>query len=278
MVGLAEDLFEEPPVEGAEESLLGEPPELPAVSDSEDEFSETSIPSKAFYDALESIHSDCSEDSFLEPREVQVPFGDMTDVYSCQIKLILNRCQPYPGDVDDEWGTLQPVDGPRFDLTRYNRSGQWVYKIVDHKRGIEAHIVDVRLRYDMFSLGRWYATICAKKMGDPMPGLAAQLWLSTQPYYKTIMGSAIENRIEFLLNLCAPYVGENEPDIDAPPRFEVSCNVVDINNFVVKDYLRNLHSTVPRDLAHQEKPHLLIHSYKLKYARICEKSVDISCQ
>jgi hypothetical protein len=164
---------------------------------------------------LESIHID--KDSFLEPQEVQECFGEMTDVYSCQIKLILNCFQPYPGDINDEWATLQPVDGPCFDITCYNQAGQWMYKILDHKQGIKAHIIDVHLWYDMFSLGHWYATICATKMGDPMPGLAAQFWLSVQPYYETIMGSAIENWMESLLNLCAPYVGKNEPDIDAPP-------------------------------------------------------------
>jgi len=29
---------------------------------------------------------------------------------------------------------------------------------------------------------------------------------------------------------------------------------------------------------HQEKPQLLIYSYKLKYVRVCEKSADISCE
>ena len=28
----------------------------------------------------------------------------------------------------------------------------------------------------------------------------------------------------------------------------------------------------------QEKPQLLIYSYKLKYSRVCEKSVDIRCK
>ena len=29
---------------------------------------------------------------------------------------------------------------------------------------------------------------------------------------------------------------------------------------------------------HQEKPQLLIYSYKLKYVRVCEKSGDINCE
>jgi len=62
------------------------------------------------------------------------------------------------------------------------------------------------------------------------------------------LSMVIENRMEALLGLCAPYVGEDEPEFNAPPCFEVSCNVMGINNFVIKDYLRKIQSTVPRDL------------------------------
>ena len=123
-----------------------------------------------------------------------------------------------------------------------------MYKIFDKKRDIEAHIADIWLHYDMFSLGRWYATICAKNMGDDMPGLATQVWLTGCPYHETIMGAVIEGRMEALLNLCAPYVGEQEPMFNAPPRFEVSYDIRDINTFIIKDYLQKVQSTIPHSM------------------------------
>ena len=41
--------------------------------------------------------------------------------------------------------------------------------------------------------------------------------------------------------------------ISAPPRFEVSYNISDINTFIVKDYLRNVQSTIPRNLVEDPK-------------------------
>jgi len=281
-IDLAEDLFEEE-LEGSDsESVLGDPPELQAVSDSDSEFSEVDYPTDSQQDEppdLQSVSDSESEfseegdapdqsqedldssgsspeewrshferDLSLEPVEVQGRFGDMSDVYSAQIKSILTRCQPFPGDVKDGWATLEPVDGPRFVVTRYEECGLWTHKIVDNKRGIEAHIVNIRLRYDMFSLGRWYASICAEKRGDPMPGLAAQFWLSSRPYHETIMGTVLENRMETLLNVCAPYVGEDEPRLGAPTRFEVSYDIRDINTFIIKDYLRGVQSTIARGM------------------------------
>ncbi|KIM39169.1 hypothetical protein M413DRAFT_12446 [Hebeloma cylindrosporum] len=52
-------------------------------------------------------------------------------------------------------------------------------------------------------------------MGDPMLGWAAQVWLSGHPYHKTIMDAVIESQIEVLFNLCALYIGEEEPELDA---------------------------------------------------------------
>ena len=177
----------------------------------------------------------------------------MGDIYSLQIKAVLNHCQPYPGDLEDGWATLEPVDRPHFIVTRYEQCGLGMHKVLDNKRGIKAHIVDAHIWYDMFSLGCWYATICAKRMGEPWPGSAAQLWLTSQPYHETIMGKVVENHMQGVLTLCAPYVGENEPEIGAPLRFEVSYDIRDINTFVIKDYLRNVRSTIPRDLVEDPK-------------------------
>jgi hypothetical protein len=284
---LTEDLFEEYIEDETSESLLGDPPELQPVSDTEYEpsevdelaenmqddppdlqpFSDSEYELSEMEDAPEqsqgglssaqSSHNDwqsfLDRDLSLEPVEIQGRLGDMTDVYSLQIKSILNRCQPYPGDVEDGWETLEPVDGPRFIVTRYEQCGLGMHKILDNKRGIEAHIVDARLRYDMFSLGRWYATICAKKMGDPWPGSAAQSWLTAQPYHETIMGTVIEDRMKGVLTLCEPYIGENEPKIGAPLRFEVSYDIRDINTFIIKDFLRSVQSTIPRNLVEDPK-------------------------
>ena len=270
-LGLAEDLFEEDLENEASESSLGEPPglqpisdteyepsevdyhseselrdppELQSVSDTEYELSEMGDPPEASQDDLDSsqpsqndLQSFFERDLSLELVEIQGRLGDMGDTYSMQIKSILNRCQPFPGDEEDGWATLEPVDGPRFIVTKYEQCGLGMYKITDNKQGIEAHIVDAHLRYDMFSLGCWYATICAKKMGEPWPGSVAQLWLMSRPYNKTIMGTVVENRMEGVLSLCEPYISENEPRIDAPPRFEVSYDIRDINTFIIKDYL-----------------------------------------
>ena len=73
-------------------------------------------------------------------------------------------------------------------------------------------------------------------------------WLSTRPYHETIIGTVIENRMEALLERCAPYIGEDERDVNSPPRFEVFCQIGDRNTFVIKDYLRDVQTTVPRNL------------------------------
>jgi hypothetical protein len=60
-------------------------------------------------------------------------------------------------------------------------------------------------------------------------------------------------------------------------RESIRSNVSNILNLLV--CCRALLSLgMPVNPVHQEKPHLLIHSYKLEYARICEKSSDISCK
>ena len=252
--------YEPSEVECHSESELEDPPDLQSISDTEYELSEIGDPPERSQDDLDSIQSSqydlqsfFERDLSLEPVEIQGRLGDMGDVYSMQIKLILNRCQPFPGDEEDGWATREPVDGPRFIVTRYEQCGLWMHKIVDNKRGIEAHIVNTRLRYDMFSLGRWYATICAKKMGEPWPGSTAQLWLRERPYHETIMGTVIENRMKRALMLCEPYVGENEPGINDPDRFEVFYNIKDINTFVIRDFLRSVQSTIPRNLVEDPK-------------------------
>ena len=150
-INLAEDLFEEG-LKGSEaESVLGDPPELQAVSDSDSEFSEVDYPTDSQQDDpldLQSVSDSESEfsevgdapdqsqedldlsgsspeewqshferDLSLEPVEVQGRFGDMSDVYSVQIKSILTHCQPFPGDMKDGWATQEPVDGPCFVVT-----------------------------------------------------------------------------------------------------------------------------------------------------------------
>jgi len=122
------------------ESELGEPPDLQVVSDSEYEPSEMGNPPERSQEELGSsqssqndLRSHFERDLSLEPVEIQGRLGDMGDAYSMQIKAVLNRCQPYPGDIEDGWATLEPVDGLRFIVTRYEECGIWSHKIVDNK-------------------------------------------------------------------------------------------------------------------------------------------------
>jgi len=160
-LGLAEDLFEEDLENEASESSLGEPPglqpisdteyepsevdyhseselrdppELQSVSDTEYELSEMGDPPEASQDDLDSsqpsqndLQSFFERDLSLELVEIQGRLGDMGDTYSMQIKSILNRCQPFPGDEEDGWATLEPVDGPRFIVTKYEQCGLRMY-------------------------------------------------------------------------------------------------------------------------------------------------------
>jgi hypothetical protein len=127
-------------VEYLSESELGDQPDLQSVSDTEYELSEMGDPPERSQDDLDSIQSSqydlqsfFERDLSLEPVEIQGRLGDMGDVYSMQIKSILNRCQPFPGDEEDGWATREPVDGPRFIVTRYEQCGLWMHKIVDNK-------------------------------------------------------------------------------------------------------------------------------------------------
>lgn len=100
----------------------------------------------------------------------------------------------------------------------------------------------------MFSIGRWYAEQCAREAEYSFPGEIAQQWLSTRQYHETIMGTPLQDRAADILSLCSPYLDEVDPDDDPEPRFEVENHVSDINNFTIKDYRRQVVSTLPRAL------------------------------
>ncbi|KIM44099.1 hypothetical protein M413DRAFT_67819, partial [Hebeloma cylindrosporum] len=79
------------------------------------------------------------------------PRRHIGDARAMVAEYILNEVQPFPGD-------------DRFPQPHFENEfpDDDMYTVNDYSRGITASIHIARLRHDTFSIGKWYAEICAK--------------------------------------------------------------------------------------------------------------------
>ena len=132
-----------------------------------------------------------------EDKEVNEPLEDLfsllgedKSLYIEQITKVFTQCQPFPGD-GKPLDPLYEEGDQRFIIERRN---QGLYCIYNRVQGFEADIHLARVRWDFFSIGKWYAERCAMNSGliDPT-GLAHQ-WLLTRQWEDTIMGPTKGNQ------------------------------------------------------------------------------------
>jgi hypothetical protein len=87
----------------------------------------------------------------------------------------------------------------------------------------------------MFSAGRWLAEQCASEIGCNHPWYTATDWFLGQRVYYTLMGEAIENRVEHLLESGMPYDCEHEWPDKSNRRFSVVSTEEDTQNIIIED-------------------------------------------
>jgi hypothetical protein len=280
------DMFDE---DLDQESDFNELPELQPVSNTDSDDESQTAPEGGSYSNFEPSMANLEPNS-LEARSNEVEsgsvsdmetgsdsgssLGDLTgyelgkvgDILAWKVREVLTHCQPFP---DDETEALPSefFDGkPRFEVTRGEEfPDDDMYTISDHFRGIIASIHIAHLRHDTFSIGKWYAEICAKKGGDHRPSVV-QEWMQQREYHETIMGAVREQYTAHLLEMACPFAFEDD-DIDRlDKRFDVRINCQDITHLVIEDKFRHVVSHLPRELI--EDPEFdLINWYEFRLAQ-----------
>ena len=131
------------------------------------------------------------EDEVNEPLEnLFFSLGDDKSLYIEQITKVLTQCQPLPGD-RKPLDPLYEEGNQRFIVGHQN---QGLYCIYDQVQGFEADIHLSRVRWDFFSIGKWYAERCAMNSGLVDPTGLVHQWLLTKWWEDTIIGPSEGNQ------------------------------------------------------------------------------------
>ena len=127
----ADDLFEEGSVVNNTE--LDDIPELQAISDSDDSDNEEEDPLRNW------PYEDDGDDAQIAER----------------VRTVLTRCQPYPGDAGR--GSADPSYAIGDQCFVVERQDRGLFCIYNQFQGFETNVHVSRLRWDAFSLGKWFA-------------------------------------------------------------------------------------------------------------------------
>jgi hypothetical protein len=190
-------------------------PGLQSVSDTDSEVGSQTAPEGGSYVKFEPT-IDNLESNSLETESIEVEptiyhnleaasdsgssSGDLTgyelgkvgDILAWKVQQVLTHCQPFPEDENEALPKEFFHGKPRFEVTRGEEfPHDDLYTISDHFRGIITSIHIARLRHDTFSIGKWYAEICAMKGKDHQP-LIVREWMHKREYHETIMGTVRE--------------------------------------------------------------------------------------
>ena len=101
-----------------------------------------------------------------------------------RIQEVLTRCQPFPGDGDPVDPRYTPGDR-RFIVEHQERGLICVY---DRVQGFETDIHVDRLKWEHFSLGKWFAERCAVNVGLYESWNCAYEWSLASNWNDTLMG------------------------------------------------------------------------------------------
>ena len=271
-------------------------PELQSVSETDSDFESQAAPEGGLYYNSNPLLANLEPNSLetkidsLEPgntfdfetrSDSGSSLGDLTgyelgkvgDILAWKAREVLTRCQPFP---DDETEALPKefFDGtPRFKVTRGEEfPDDDMYIIIDHFRGIIAFIHIAHLRDNTFSIGKWYAEICAKQEGDDSPSVVHN-WMQQREHHETIMGAVREQYTADILEMAFAF---EDNDIDRmDKRFDVQIECHDITHLVIHDRFRQIASQLPQESV--EDPNFdLVNWYESRLAKIGLNQVDFT--
>ena len=163
----ADDLFEEGSVVNNTE--LDDIPELQAISDSDDSDNEEEDPLRNW------PYEDDGDDAQIAER----------------VRTVLTRCQPYPGDAGR--GSADPSYAIGDQCFVVERQDRGLFCIYNQFQGFETNVHVSRLRWDAFSLGKWFAERSAEnsELDEPWDRAyeRAHRWMLSRKWEDTLMGS-----------------------------------------------------------------------------------------
>ena len=191
--------------------------------------------------------------------------GKLEDILAWKVQQVLTRCQPFPDD-EIEGLPMESLNGkPRFEVTRGEESpDNNMYTISDHARGRFASIHVARLRDNTFSIGKWYAEICAKQEGDDRPSVVRN-WMQRRQYHETIMGAVREQYTADILEMA--FASEDNDINCMDKRFDVEIDCHDITHLVIYDRFRRVVTSLPQEYV--ENPNFdLVNWYEVRLARL----------
>jgi hypothetical protein len=164
-------------------------PELEALSESsdggdlEEDRDELEVDSEDI-PPLESLSDDSGEEEGGNWQDCPADLEENESEFIERINTVLTKCQPFPGDGEPVDPSYNKGD-PRFIIERRERGFYCVY---DRVQGFEADIHVARLRWEFFSIGKWFAERCAVNSGLEDPGNCAHQWLLSRRWGDTTMG------------------------------------------------------------------------------------------
>jgi len=190
--------------------------------------------------------------------------GKVGNILAWKVQQVLTHCQPFPGD-EIEALPIEFLNGkPRFEVTRGEEfPDDDIYTISDNSHGIIASIHIARLRNNTFSIGKWYAEICAKQ-GDNRPSVVRN-WMQQLEYHETIMGAVREQYTADILEMAFAFEDNDVDHMDK--RFDVQIDCHDITYLVIYDRFRQVVSQLPQESV--EDPNFdLVNWYEFRLAQL----------
>ena len=142
---------------------------------------------------LDPLSDDSDDEVAADDCHIYVSEEEEEKILVERIKTVLTQCQPFPGD------------GPPIDIS-YKEGDQrfaielrarGLYCVYDRVQGFEADIHVARLRWEFFSIGKWYAERCATNAQLDEPWICAHQWLLTREWEDTVMGLTSDSQSQF---------------------------------------------------------------------------------
>ena len=142
---------------------------------------------------LDPLSDDSDDEVAADDCHIYVSEEEEEKILVERIKTVLTQCQPFPGD------------GPPIDIS-YKEGDQrfaielrarGLYCVYDRVQGFEADIHVARLRWEFFSIGKWYAERCAANAQLDEPWICAHQWLLTREWEDTVMGLTSDSQSQF---------------------------------------------------------------------------------
>jgi protein associated with RNAse G/E len=272
-------------------------PDLQPVSDTDSDCESQTVPEGGSYFNSEpsiadlelnsvEIKSDSLESSVISDMgagsDSDSSLGDLTgyelgkvgDILAWKVREVLTHCQPFPDDEIEALPSEFFNEKPRFEVTRGEEfPNDDMYTISDHFHGIIASIHIARLRHDTFSIGKWYAEICAK--GTDHRSSVVREWMRLREYHETTMGAVREQHAAHILEMACPFAFEDD-DVDRMnKRFDVQIDCHDITHLVIYDNFRQVVSQLPHELIEDPKFDL-VNWYEFRLAQFELEQFDFT--